>query len=167
MSSVVTEFDLNVLREPIVKDLSESEGVPARKLRELVEADQILLDMLFLAHPKSDNLVLGFLLGIIGAEVELKLGNEGVIVVEPGGDTLGVRIDNGRFKPSKSITSKLGDHIIDLLVIPNECPRAILEIEDALEEESPEFVGILAVEGVGIPNSGPRLIRGRRSALIL
>jgi hypothetical protein len=163
----ITEFDLNALREPIVKDLSESEGVPARKLRELVEADQILLDVLFLAHPESDNLVLGFLSGIIGAEVELKLGNKGVVVVEPGGDILGVRIDNGRFKPSKSITSKVGDHIIDLLVIPNKSQRVILEIEDALEEESSEFVGVLAIEGVGILNSGLRLIRGRRSALIL
>jgi hypothetical protein len=122
---------------------------------------------LFLAHPESENLILGLLSGIVGAEVELKLGNEGVIVVKPGGDILGVRIDNGRFKPSKSITSKVGDHVIDLLMIPDECRKAILEIEDALEEESLEFVGVLAIEGVGIPNPGPRLIRRRRSALIL
>jgi hypothetical protein len=162
----ITKLDLHAFRKPIVKDLPESEGVPARKLRKLIETDQILLDVLFLAHLESDNLVLGLLSGIVGAEVELKLGNEGIVVVEPGGDILGVWIDNGRFKPSKSITSKVGDHVIDLLVIPDECRRAILEIEDALEEESPEFVGVLAVEGVGIPNSGLRLIRGR-SALIL
>jgi hypothetical protein len=61
--------------------------------------------MLFLAHPESDNLVLGLLSGIVGAEVELELGNEGVVVVEPDGDILGVQIDNGRFKPTKGITS--------------------------------------------------------------
>jgi hypothetical protein len=46
--------------------------------------DQILLDVLFLAHLESNNLVLGLLLGILGAEIELKLGNEGGVVVEPG-----------------------------------------------------------------------------------
>jgi hypothetical protein len=110
-----------VFRKPIVKDLPESKGVPARKLRKLIETDQILLDVLFLTHLESDNLILGFLSGIVCAKIELKLGNKGIIVVEPGGDILRIRIDNGRFKLSESITSKVGDHIIDLLVIPDEC----------------------------------------------
>jgi hypothetical protein len=62
-----------------------------------------LTDVLLLAHLEHDNLVLGLLSGIIGAEIELKLGNEGV--VEPGRDILGVRVNNRRFEPTKSITS--------------------------------------------------------------
>jgi hypothetical protein len=121
--------------------------------------------VLFLAHPESDNLVLGLLSGILGAEVELKLGNESVVVVEPDRNILGVRVDNGRFKPTKGITSQIGDHIIDLLVIPDKCRGAILEVEDALEEKGAELLGILPIEGVRVPDSGPRLFRSGRISL--
>jgi predicted DNA-binding helix-hairpin-helix protein len=35
----ITKLDLNAFRKPIVKDLPESDGVPARKLGKLIETD--------------------------------------------------------------------------------------------------------------------------------
>jgi hypothetical protein len=49
----------------------------------------------------------------------------------------------------------MGDHVVDLLSISNECRRAIIKIEDALKEEGTEFLGVLSIESLGIPYAGP------------
>jgi hypothetical protein len=118
------------------------------------------LDVLFITHLESNNLVLGFLSGIIGAKIELKLGNKGVVVVGPDGDILGAWVDDGRFKPSESITSKVGDHAIDPLVILDRCRGVILEVEDALERKVQSYVRVLAIKSIGVPYSGLRLLVG-------
>jgi hypothetical protein len=106
----VMKLDLDSLRKAVVKDLPESLVVPLHELGQLVETNQVLLDVLVCTHLKRDDLVLSILSGIESSEVELELRNERVIVVEPYGNIVRVRIDHGRFEPSESISSETAQH---------------------------------------------------------
>jgi hypothetical protein len=161
----IAKLDLDLLGKAVVKDLPESLVVPFRELRQLVETDQILLDVLIGTHPKRDDLVFGILPGIESSKIELELRHESVIVVEPDGSIVGVRIDHGRFKPTESVSCEVGDHVVDFLGITKERQWAVVEVKDALKEKSTEFLGVLSIESLRILNAGPSFIA--RGALLL
>jgi hypothetical protein len=164
----VMKLDLDSLRKAVVKDLLESLVVPFHELRQLIETDQILLDVLVGTHPQRDDLVLGILSGIESSKVELELRHESIIVVEPDGSIIGVRIDHRGFKPTESISCEVRDHVVDFLGITKERRWAVIEVEDALKKKGAEFLGVLSIKSLGIPNSGPSFIaRGALSLLML
>src|SRR6202043_3604627 len=103
--------------------------------------------LLVLAHPEAFEFKLRLSDRIVRTEILSKLCSEQLIVRE---NWMVFTIQDHRLKPFEGKAPKIRKNVIDLTGIRSECPRAIKEVQLALNEEAFELLCVRAVESVGV-----------------
>ena len=114
---------------------------------ESVERNGIFYQLLVLAHPEAFEFELCLADRVIRTEILSKLCGEQLIVRE---NWMVFTIQDHRLEPFEGKAPKIRKNIIDLTGIGSECPRAIGEVQLALNEEAFELLCIQAVESVEV-----------------
>src|ERR1700731_131536 len=114
---------------------------------ESVERNGIFCQLLVLVHLEAFEFELRLTDRIVRTEILSKLCGEQLIVRE---NWMVFTIQDHRLEPFEGKAPKIRKNIIDLTGIGLECPRAIEEVQLALNEEAFELLCVRAVESVGV-----------------
>src|ERR1700731_1327903 len=114
---------------------------------ESVEQNGIFRQLLVLAHPEAFEFKLHLADSVIRTEILSKLCGEQLIVRK---NWMVFPIQDHRLEPFEGKAPKVRENVIDLTKIGLECPRAIEEVQLALNEEAFELLCVRAVESVGV-----------------
>src|ERR1700731_3491653 len=114
---------------------------------ESVERNGIFRQLLVLAHPEAFEFELRLTDRIVRTEILSKLCGEQLIVQE---NWMVFTIQHHRLEPFKGKAPKIRKNVIDLTGIGSECPRAIEEVQLALNGEAFELLCIRAVKSVRV-----------------
>src|ERR1700731_3560981 len=115
--------------------------------RESVERNGIFHQLLVLAHPEAFEFELRLADCVVRTEILSKLCGEQLIVRK---NWMVFTIQDHRLEPFQGKAPKVRENVIDLMGIRSEPPRAIEEVQLALNEEAFELLCVRAVEGVGV-----------------
>src|ERR1700730_1317328 len=114
---------------------------------ESVERNGIFCQLLVLAHPEAFEFELRLADRIVRTEILSKLCGEQLIVRK---NWMVFTIQDHRLEPFEGKAPKVRENVIDLTRIGSERPRAIEEVQLALNEEAFELLRVQAIEGVGV-----------------
>ena len=147
---------LDTIGQTVIKVVPEGTFSIAPDLHcDPVELDHVLGDTLTILHGQVVELVLCISDRVVWTKVCLEFQDKLLIIFHPEWTEVGViHEEEVQFEPLQGDTFEVGLREGDFGVVLGECPRAILEVQLALHEEDPEFVGISPIKLVQFSDFG-------------